>query len=241
MLGHSANVCRWHNLCGSHHQEWWDQVQEGNRHTGTTTNCWMWARPRRLLSISGEVTTNTHQRTPMVLLWREWAASNPWGCTSVKTSPGPQTLHHWQRKHNSAFTSSSSYRKQGLPHSQGHFLQGAPLRTSLPAYHHCVGLSVALTATGGPCSTQWTQLGRSLVLHSPLFKMHTTPASPEITQSLQSEWAVIQEHPCLQVHVTWKQFHQPEHQETELTPNSHRIVPACDSCLVRIVIHCLVN
>ncbi|XP_076144940.1 uncharacterized protein LOC143127364 isoform X2 [Alosa pseudoharengus] len=30
---------------------------------------------------------------------------NSWGCTSVKTSPGPTTLHHWRRKLSAACTS----------------------------------------------------------------------------------------------------------------------------------------
>ncbi len=39
---------------------------------------------------------------------REWAAPSSWVCTSQRTSPGPTTLQHWPRKHNSVSTSSAN-------------------------------------------------------------------------------------------------------------------------------------
>lgn len=51
-----------------------------------------------------EATCNTPHLTSIVLVWREYATQNSWRCTSVKTSHGPPTLHHWQRKPCSAST-----------------------------------------------------------------------------------------------------------------------------------------
>ncbi len=49
--------------------------------------------------------SSDHQRWR---LWRERAAPSSWVCTSQRTSPGPTTLRHWPRKHNSVSTSSAN-------------------------------------------------------------------------------------------------------------------------------------
>ncbi len=75
---------------------------------GTTISLWMWRRRRRLLLTSGECTLSMILWPSTVRLWREWAAPSSWVCTSQRTSPGPTTLRHWPRKHNSVSTSSAN-------------------------------------------------------------------------------------------------------------------------------------
>ncbi len=74
----------------------------------TTTSLWMWRRRRRLSLTSGECTLCMLLCPSMVWPWREWAAPSSWVYTSQRTSPGPTTLQHWPRKHNSISTSSAN-------------------------------------------------------------------------------------------------------------------------------------
>ncbi len=69
----------------------------------TTTSLWMWRRRRRLSLTSGECTLCMLLWPSMVRPWREWAAPSSWVYTSQRTSPGPTTLQHWPRKHNSVY------------------------------------------------------------------------------------------------------------------------------------------
>ncbi len=68
----------------------------------------MWRRRRRLSLTSGECTLCMLLWPSMVRPWREWAAPSSWVYTSQRTSPGPTTLQHWPRKHNSVSTSSAN-------------------------------------------------------------------------------------------------------------------------------------
>ncbi len=74
----------------------------------TTISLWMWRRRRRLSLTSGECTLCMLLWPSMVRPWREWAAPSSWVYTSQRTSPGPTTLQHWPRKHNSVSTSSAN-------------------------------------------------------------------------------------------------------------------------------------
>ncbi len=74
----------------------------------TTISLWMWRRRRRLLLTSGECTLCMLLWPSMVRPWREWPAPSSWVYTSQRTSPGPTTLQHWPRKHNSVSTSSAN-------------------------------------------------------------------------------------------------------------------------------------
>ncbi len=110
-------------------------------------------------------------------LWRESVALNSWGCTSQKTSPGPPTLHHSPRRHNSSSTSCADLKEQVSHHPSSPHSTGAPLRVCWPAAS-LSGTGTAVQQTERPSSGQWTQLERSSVPLSHLswtFSLHDAP------------------------------------------------------------------
>ncbi len=95
-------------------------------------------------------------------LWRESAALNSWVCKSQRTSPGPPTLHHSQRRRNSAYTFSAGWKEQVSLHPSSALSKGEPLRVCWQAVS-LPGMGTVVQQTSRPSSVQWTQLQRSSV------------------------------------------------------------------------------
>ncbi len=134
----------------------------------------MWVRQRRLWWTSGETRVTTPHLPSTARLWRESAALNSWGCTSRRTSPGPPTLHHYRRRHNSAYTFSVGWKEQVSLHPSSPLSTGVPLRACWPAAS-LSGTGTVVQQTARPSSGQWTQLQRSSVPFSPpswIFSLH---------------------------------------------------------------------
>ncbi len=137
----------------------------------------MRVRQRRLWWTSGGTPLTTPHWPSTAWLWRESAALNSWGCTSQKTSPGPPTLHHSPRRHNSSSTSCANLKEQVSLHPSSPHSTGAPLRVCWPAAS-LSGTGTAVQQTERPSSGQWTQLERSSVpLSHPswTFSLHDAP------------------------------------------------------------------
>ncbi len=87
------------------------------------------------------------------------------------TSP---TLHHYRRRHNSAYTFSVGWKEQASLHPSSPPSTGVPLRACWPAAS-LSGTGTVVQQTARPSSGQWTQLQRSSVPFSPpswIFSLH---------------------------------------------------------------------
>ncbi len=104
----------------------------------------MWVRQRRLWWTSSETLVTTPHCPSTARPWRESAALNSWGCTSQRTSPGPPTLHHSPRRHNSAYTFSAGWKELVSLHPSSPLSTGEPLRVCW--------LAVSLSCTLVTCS-----------------------------------------------------------------------------------------
>ncbi len=130
----------------------------------------MWVRQRRLWWTSGETRVTTPHWPSTAWLWGKSAALNSWGCIPKRTSPGPPTLHHSPRRHNSAHTFSAGWKEQVFLHPSSPLSTGEPLRSCWPA--------ALVQRTARPSSGQWTPLQRSSVPICPpswTFSLHDAP------------------------------------------------------------------
>lgn len=75
------------------------------------SSLWTWTRQRRVLWTAGDRKLSRLLSASTVLLWRGWAAPGSWGCTSLRTSPGPAAPLHWPKKLSSVSISSGSGEK----------------------------------------------------------------------------------------------------------------------------------
>ncbi len=137
----------------------------------------MWVRQRRLWWTSGETRVTTPHWPSTAWLWGKSAALNSWGCISKRTSPGPPTLHHSPRRHNSAYTFSTGWKEQVFLHPSSPLSTGEPLRSCWPAAS-LSGTGTVVQRTARPSSGQWTPLQRSSVPICPpswTFSLHDAP------------------------------------------------------------------
>ncbi len=137
----------------------------------------MWVRQRRLWWTSGETRVTTPHWPSTAWLWGKSAALNSWGCISKRTSPGPPTLHHSPRRHNSTHTFSAGWKEQVSLHPSSPLSTGEPLRSCWPAAS-LSGTGAVVQRTARPSSGQWTPLQRSSVPICPpswTFSLHDAP------------------------------------------------------------------
>ncbi len=111
-----------------------------------------------------------------------WNLHCQWKCSLItrRISPGPPTPCHSPRRHNSAYTFSTSWKEQVSHHPSSPHSTGAPLRVCWPAAS-LSGTGTVGQQTARPSSGQWTQLQRSSVpLYQPswTFSLHDAPAKP---------------------------------------------------------------
>lgn len=128
------------------------------------------------LSTSREATHNTRVWPSMALQWRGWAALNSWRCTSVRTSHGPPTPHHWHRRPNSASTSYASAPRPILTMFSRWTVTKHPFQL-----HHCVGRELHWLQQENPtvhcehsCQDYWnnTPIPTRHLHHPPHSKSH---------------------------------------------------------------------